>query len=31
VRVRVSRDGASVRLSPAVGVSAATTATTPAP
>jgi VWFA-related protein len=29
VRVRVSRDGASVRLSPAVGVSAATT--TPAP
>ncbi|HJQ31593.1 MAG TPA: VWA domain-containing protein [Pyrinomonadaceae bacterium] len=31
VRVRVSREGASVRLSPAVGVSAATTATTPAP
>ena len=29
VRVRVSRDGASVRLSPAVGVSAATTAPAP--
>jgi Ca-activated chloride channel family protein len=31
VRVRVARDGASVRLSPAIGVSAATTTTTPAP
>jgi VWFA-related protein len=31
VRVRVSREGASVRLSPAVGVSAATAAPTPAP
>jgi Ca-activated chloride channel family protein len=31
VRVRVARDGASVRLSPAVDVSAATTTTTPAP
>jgi Ca-activated chloride channel family protein len=31
VRVRVARDGASVRLSPAVGVAAATTTATPAP
>ncbi|MDT5262703.1 MAG: hypothetical protein QOC61_1707 [Acidobacteriota bacterium] len=31
VRVKVARDGASIRLSPAVGVAAATTTATPAP